>query len=116
MRRGLDEKAIIILILKKKMKIEKIREILSGKSDCLISSFHLSYNQILHLSRNWRCKCEFILKRSFRQFQSVIAIPVLKKKIIKMYDNYEKLDSNWERDELIKKIINVDDLIFKLNE
>ena len=115
-RRGLDEKGIVILILKKKMEIEKIREIFSGKSDCLNSSFHLSYNQILNLSRIEGVKCEFILKRSFRQFQSVRAIPVLKKKIIKMYQNYEKLESNWERDELIKNIINVEDLICKLNE
>ena len=115
-RRGLDEKGITILILKKKMEVEKIREILSGKSDCLNSSFHLSYNQILNLSRIEGVKCEFILKRSFRQFQSVRAIPVLKKKIVKMYENYEKLEANWERDELIKKIINVGDLICNLNE
>ena len=82
-RRGLDEKGITILMLKKKMEPEKIREILSGQSDPLNSSFCLSYNQIVNLSRIEGVKCEYILKRSFRQFQAERAVPIIKSKIRK---------------------------------
>ena len=79
-RRGLDEKGVVIVILKKKIDPEECREIMRGKSDPLNSSFSLNYNQILNLSRIEGIKCEFILKKSFRQYQSVRAIPLLKKK------------------------------------
>ena len=105
-RRGLDEKGITIVILKKKIDPEQCREIMRGKSDPLNSSFSLSYNQILNLSRIEGIKCEFILQRSFRQYQSVRAIPLIKKKILIMYNNYEKFGNNWERDELINEVIN----------
>ena len=105
-RRGLDDKGITMVILKKKIVPENCREIMRGKSDPLNSSFSLSYNQILNLSRIEGIKCEFILQRSFRQYQSVRAIPLLKKKILMMYNNYEKYGTNWERDELINEVIN----------
>ena len=104
-RRGLDEKGIIIVILKKKIDPEECREIMRGKSDPLNSSFSLNYNQILNLSRIEGIKCEYILQRSFRQYQSVRAIPLIKKKILKMYNNYIKYGNNWERDDLINEAI-----------
>ena len=104
-RRGLDEKGVVIVILKKKIDPEECREIMRGKSDPLNSSFSLNYNQILNLSRIEGIKCEFILKKSFRQYQSVRAIPLLKKKILKMYNNYLKYGNNWERDDLINEAI-----------
>ena len=116
-RRGLDEKGVVIVVLKKKIDPEECREIMRGKSDPLNSSFGLNYNQILNLSRIEGIKCEFILQRSFRQYQSVRAIPLLKKKILKMYNDYLKFGNNWERDELINeaiyKIENKNDLIEK---
>ena len=115
-RRGLDKKGITILILKKKMEINIIREILKGKSDPLNSSFELSFNQILNLSRIEGVKCGFILKRSFRQFQSERAIPQIKKYIVMLYDEYLKFDFNYERDELIKKYIQFKDLMESLQE
>ena len=114
-RRGLDQKGITMVILKKKIDPEECRQIMRGKSDPLNSSFSLSYNQILNLSRIEGIKCEFILKRSFRQYQSVRAIPLIKKKILIMYNNYQKYGTNWEMDELIndviKKIENKNELI-----
>ena len=104
-RRGLDEKGVVIVILKKKINPEECREIMRGKSDPLNSSFSLNYNQILNLSRIEGIKCEFILKKSFRQYQSVRAIPLLKKKILNIYNNYMKLGNNWERDDLINEAI-----------
>ena len=79
-RRGLDDKGVTMVILKKKIDPEKCREIMKGKSDPLNSSFSLSYNQILNLNRIEGIKCEFILERSFRQYQSVRAFPLIKQK------------------------------------
>ena len=104
-RRGLDEKGVVIVILKKKIDPEECREIMRGKSDPLNSSFSLSYNQILNLSRIEGIKCEFILQKSFRQYQSIRAIPLIKKKILKMYNNYVNYGNNWERDDLINEAI-----------
>ena len=105
-RRGLDDKGITMVILKRKIDPENCREIMRGKSDPLNSSFTLSYNQILNLSRIEGVKCEFILQRSFIQYQNVRAIPLLKKKILTMYCQYEKYGTNWERDELVNEVIN----------
>ena len=73
-----------------------------GKNAPLNSSFSLSYNQILNLSRIEGIKYEFI----FSQYQSIRAIPLIKKKILIMYNNYKKYDTNWERNELINEVIN----------
>ena len=115
-RRGLDEKGITILMLKKKMEPEKIREILSGQSDPLNSSFSLSYNQIVNLSRIEGVKCEYILKRSFRQFQAERAVPIIKEKIKKMFNEYQNYDFNWERDDLVKNIIITKETVSVLKE
>ena len=115
-RRGLDDKGVTIVILKKKIKVDNCRDILRGGSDPLNSSFSLSYNQILNLSRIEGIKCEFILKKSFRQYQSVRAIPLLRKKILVMYNNYLKYGNEWDRDELINDIINKIELKNKLYE
>ena len=110
-RRGLDKKGITILILKKKMDINIIRNIFKGKSDPLNSSFELNFNQILNLCRIEGVQCEYILKRSFRQFQSKRAIPLIQNLVVKLFDDYNKFDTNYERDELIKNYIEVKNLI-----
>ena len=115
-RRKNKKKGITILMLKKKMEPEKIREILSGQSDPLNSSFCLSYNQIVNLSRIEGVKCEYILKRSFRQFQAERAVPIIKSKIRKLFDEYQKFDFNWERDDLVKNIIITKDNISAIKE
>ena len=97
-RRGLDKKGITILILKKKMDINIIRIIFKGKSDPLNSSFELNFNQILNLCRIEGVQCEYILKRSFRQFQSKRAIPLIQNLVVKLFDDYNKFDTYYERD------------------
>ena len=53
---------------------------LNGKADCLNSSFHLNYNMIINLLRVEGIEPEYIIKRSFHQFQSERAVPGLKNK------------------------------------
>ena len=115
-RRGLDQSGVVIVVLKKKIDPDECRGIMRGKSDPLNSSFILNYNQILNLSRIEGIKCEFILEKSFRQYQSIRAIPLIKKNILRMYNDYIKYGNNWERDELINETINILEKKSELNE
>jgi superfamily II RNA helicase len=50
---------------------------LQGESDNLYSSFHLKYNMILNMTRVEGISPEYILQRSFYQFQNTACLPVL---------------------------------------
>lgn len=115
-RRGLDDKGITIVMLRNKIEPEKIREILNGKSDPLNSSYCLNYNQILNMSRIEGVKCEYLVKRSFRQFQAERAVPKLKNEIQDLYNRYKQFGQEWERDEIVKEVLNTKKAIKKLKE
>ena len=100
-RRGLDERGITILLLKKRMLPDTVRSVLTGASDALNSSFALSYGQILNLSRIEGVTSEFILKRSFRQFQAERMIPLLKTKIQSKYEKYCTYGEEFDRDDCV---------------
>ncbi len=51
--------------------------ILQGKADALNSAFHLTYNMVLNLLRVEEINPEYMLERSFYQFQNNSAIPTL---------------------------------------
>jgi len=70
-RRGLDDKGIVILILDDPdMREEDAKQLMNGIADCLNSSFHLSYYMVLNLLRVEEITPEYIMERSFYQFQS----------------------------------------------
>ncbi|KAF0983071.1 hypothetical protein FDP41_011049 [Naegleria fowleri] len=70
-RRGLDDKGIVILILDDpEMREEDARQLMNGIADCLNSSFHLSYYMVLNLLRVEEISPEYIMERSFYQYQS----------------------------------------------
>jgi len=68
-RRGLDDRGIIIMMLDEKMEPDVAKNMVKGESDALNSSFHLSYNMLLNLLRFEGADPEFLIKRSFYQFQ-----------------------------------------------
>lgn len=98
-RRGLDEKGIVILMIDEKMSpnvilwisifdelskvINKLfiiqigRNLVKGAADTLNSAFHLTYNMVLNLLRVEEINPEYMLERSFFQFQQYAAIPNL---------------------------------------
>ena len=93
-RRGLDDRGITILMLNKKMDLEVIKNILNGKSDPLYSSFHLSYNMIVNMLKVEGINPEYIIKRSFHQFQSEKAVPQIKGKIAELNKQLEIYSSS----------------------
>merc|ERR1712142_714736 len=84
-RRGLDDKGIVILMVDEKMSPSAGREIVKGMPDNLNSSFHLTYNMVLNLLRVEEINPEFMMERSFHQFQNYSNIPNL-------YENVKTLD------------------------
>ncbi|CAL1528127.1 unnamed protein product [Lymnaea stagnalis] len=76
-RRGLDERGIVIMMVDEKITPDVGKAILKGDPDPLNSAFHLTYNMVLNLLRVEEINPEYMLERSFFQFQNYAAIPDL---------------------------------------
>ncbi|KAJ2799337.1 ATP-dependent RNA helicase mtr4 [Coemansia guatemalensis] len=76
-RRGLDDRGVVILMLDEKMEPAIAKGMVKGEPDVLNSAFHLSYNMILNLMRVETFTPQFMLERSFHQFQTQAEIPQL---------------------------------------
>lgn len=76
-RRGLDDKGIVMLIIDEKVSPDTVRNIIQGKPDPINSAFHLTYNMVLNLMRVEEIDPEYMLERSFFQFQNQATIPEL---------------------------------------
>ncbi|XP_067622006.1 exosome RNA helicase MTR4 [Eurosta solidaginis] len=80
-RRGLDDKGIVILMIDEKVSPSVGRGIVQGKADPINSAFHLTYNMVLNLLRVEEINPEYMLERSFFQFQNQSSIPELYKQV-----------------------------------
>ncbi|XP_052775260.1 exosome RNA helicase MTR4-like isoform X2 [Mya arenaria] len=89
-RRGLDDRGIVILMIDEKMPPAAGKAVLKGAADSLNSAFHLTYNMVLNLLRVEEINPEFMLERSFYQFQNYAAIPGLIDKMKNTEDRYNQ--------------------------
>ena len=80
-RRGLDDKGIVILMIDERMSPAAAKDIVKGQANALNSAFHLTYNMVLNLLRVEGINPEFMLQRSFYQFQNYANIPALCEKL-----------------------------------
>ncbi|GFU46746.1 exosome RNA helicase MTR4 [Trichonephila clavipes] len=80
-RRGLDKRGIVILMVDEKMSPSVGKDIVKGLPDPINSAFHLTYNMVLNLLRVDEINPEYMLERSFFQFQNYSVIPQLYEKI-----------------------------------
>ncbi|OAD61477.1 Superkiller viralicidic activity 2-like 2 [Eufriesea mexicana] len=80
-RRGLDEKGIVILMIDEQVSPVIGKAIVQGKPDPINSAFHLTYNMVLNLLRVEEINPEYMLERSFYQFQNQASIPDLYNKV-----------------------------------
>lgn len=85
-RRGLDDKGTVIVMFDEPLSPASAKDLLQGKADALNSAFHLSYNMILNLIRVDDINPEYLLDKSFFQFQNHAKIPKLREE----YDELEK--------------------------
>lgn len=91
-RRGLDDKGIVILMVDEKVPAAVGREIVKGAPDPINSAFHLTYNMVLNLLRVEEINPEYMLERSFYQFQNQTAIPLLHEEYIKNVEEYNAIN------------------------
>merc|ERR1719430_1661187 len=85
-RRGLDDKGIVILMVDEKMSPSAGRDIVKGLPDAFNSAFHLTYNMVLNLLRVEEVNPEYMMERSFHQFQNYSNIP-------QIYQNVKELET-----------------------
>ncbi|CAF0782847.1 unnamed protein product [Didymodactylos carnosus] len=113
-RRGKDERGIVILIIDERMSPTTAKEIVKGKADALNSAFKLTYNMVLNLLRVEGINPEFMLERSFYQFQHFSSIPGLYEKLKSCEKQYDALAIDREEEvaryyKLKKKLESVQD-------
>jgi len=106
-RRGLDDKGVTILMIDEKMEPEVAKGMLKGQADSLYSSFHLSYNMLLNALRIEDHEPEYIIRRSFHQFQSDKSLPEMKVKLQEITE--KRKECNIQDEEKISEI-------YKLNQ
>ncbi|KAL0478195.1 ATP-dependent RNA helicase, partial [Acrasis kona] len=69
-RRGIDDRGIVVMMMEEEMEMQVAKHMMSGVPDVLNSSFHLSYYMVLNLLRVEEITPEYIMERSFFQYQS----------------------------------------------
>lgn len=90
-RRGLDDRGIVIMMIDEKMEPQVAKGMVKGQADRLDSAFHLGYNMILNLMRVEGISPEFMLESSFYQFQNVISVPVMEKKLAELMKEVDSI-------------------------
>ncbi|XP_069780463.1 exosome RNA helicase MTR4 isoform X3 [Narcine bancroftii] len=91
-RRGMDERGIVILMVDEKMNPTVGKRLLKGSADPLNSAFHLTYNMVLNLLRVEEINPEYMLEKSFYQFQNYKAIPGLMEKVKGLEEQYNEIE------------------------
>jgi ATP-dependent RNA helicase DOB1 len=97
-RRGLDDKGIVILMIDERMSPSAAKDIIKGQANSLNSAFHLTYNMVLNLLRVEGINPEFMLQRSFHQFQNYANIPMLCEKLNKCEKEYNAIEFEKEHE------------------
>ncbi|CAG5867769.1 unnamed protein product [Menidia menidia] len=103
-RRGMDDRGIVIFMVDEKMSPAVGKQLLKGSADPLNSAFHLTYNMVLNLLRVEEINPEYMLEKSFYQFQHYRALPGVVEKIKKLEEQYHTIEiPNEESVEFIHK-------------
>ncbi|XP_042309750.1 exosome RNA helicase MTR4 isoform X2 [Sceloporus undulatus] len=91
-RRGMDDRGIVILMVDEKMSPTVGKQLLKGSADPLNSAFHLTYNMVLNLLRVEEINPEYMLEKSFYQFQHYRAIPGVVEKVNRLEHQYNEIE------------------------
>ncbi|KAM9306492.1 LOW QUALITY PROTEIN: exosome RNA helicase MTR4 [Pholidichthys leucotaenia] len=91
-RRGMDDRGIVIFMVDEKMSPTVGKQLLKGSADPLNSAFHLTYNMVLNLLRVEEINPEYMLEKSFFQFQHYRALPGVVERIKKLEEQYHTID------------------------
>ncbi|XP_037340637.2 exosome RNA helicase MTR4 [Pungitius pungitius] len=91
-RRGMDDRGIVIFMADEKMSPNVGKQLLKGSADPLNSAFHLTYNMVLNLLRVEEINPEYMLEKSFYQFQHYRALPGVVERIKKYEKEYHLIE------------------------
>ncbi|XP_035234652.1 exosome RNA helicase MTR4 [Anguilla anguilla] len=91
-RRGMDERGIVIFMVDEKMSPTVGKQLLKGSADPLNSAFHLTYNMVMNLLRVEEINPEYMLEKSFYQFQHYRAVPGVVEKMRKLEALYNAIE------------------------
>ncbi|KJP88887.1 hypothetical protein AK88_01381 [Plasmodium fragile] len=117
-RRGLDDRGIVIIMLDSPLHWREAEKLFVGEANRLVSQFHLGYNMILNLLRIEGITPEFMIERSFIQyqmkknlFQKILAKKKVEQKIKEIFNQLtnvylDKHDQEITKENLLKKIMN----------
>ena len=111
-RRGLDDRGIVIMMIEEQMDPPVCTAMIKGQADALNSAFHLTYNMILNLMRVEGHSPEFMLEKSFFQFQSGDSIPELEQKLLSLTDDLSSMEIQSEAE--ISKYVQIRDSLERL--
>lgn len=91
-RRGLDDKGIVILMMDESFTPADCKDILQGQPASLDSAFHLTYTMILNMLRVEGIEPEYMLERSFLQFQNSCHLPGMLKSLKEKEEEVGKVE------------------------
>ncbi|CBK21972.2 uncharacterized protein [Blastocystis hominis] len=113
-RRNKDNKGIVIQIVDEAGKADEIKHILTGKADPLFSSFHLGYNMLLNLLRVENANPEYMITRSFYQYQNQLDAPKIRAECEQL--RYEIDSISIENEKLVSTVAKMRDACEKVEE
>jgi len=76
-RRGVDDKGIVILMIDEQISSAVVKALIYGKPDPICSAFHLTDSMILNVLQVEKINAEYMLKKSFLQFQKQTDVVIL---------------------------------------
>jgi len=68
-RRGKDDRGLTIIMFDEKVEPDVAKEMFMGQSSKIFSAFHLGYNMLINLLRLEGADPDYMIQRSFHQFQ-----------------------------------------------
>lgn len=110
-RRGLDRVGVVIAMIDEAVESDQLKQLMGGGADVLLSSFHLTYNMVLNLLRVEDIDPEFMMKRSFAQFQRLRDKPTLEAKCSALQSSIA--DIHVEHEEVFRQYTICDGLLSK---
>jgi ATP-dependent RNA helicase DOB1 len=104
-RRGLDASGIAILMCGEQIEPKIAKEMMCGSAEPLNSSFRLGYNMLLNLLRAEEANPEYVIARSFAQFQGDRALPENEAKVVELESERDAIVIGAQSEEIDEKAV-----------
>ncbi|KAF5399384.1 Superkiller viralicidic activity 2 [Paragonimus heterotremus] len=90
-RRGKDDSGTVILMVDETLNDDVARQIMMGPPPPLNSAFHLTNNMLLNLLRVEEINPEYMMERSFCQFQNYASLPNVYRELNELRASYQSI-------------------------